>query len=64
VMAEPHASDASVLRSALVIGATGLAVPAFADPDGVLLLPGLPTGSFTLRLAAPAKTLDSSTPLP
>lgn len=37
--------------AALVITAEGLAVPALSDPDGVLILPGLPTGEFSLRLA-------------
>ena len=48
------------LRSAMLISAAGLAVPVFADPDGVLLVPGLPTGPFELRLAAPTRTGDSS----
>jgi HEAT repeat protein len=47
---------------ALVIGDNGLAVPAFADPDGVLLLPALPIGPFSLRLAAPARTDDAPRP--
>jgi cellulose synthase operon protein C len=46
----------SGLRGALVITASGLALPAFADPDGVLLLPALPSGAFELRLAAEART--------
>jgi hypothetical protein len=47
---------------ALVITAGGLALPAFADPDGVLLLPALPTGPIELRLAAPARTDDAVRP--
>ena len=46
-------------RGALVITNSGLALPAFADPDGVLLLPALPTGPFELRLAAPTRTDDA-----
>jgi len=47
---------------ALVITASGLAVPAFADPDGVLLLPALPAGPLSWRLAAPARTDDAARP--
>ena len=53
--AAPEASGTS-LRAALVITASGLSLPAFADPDGVLLLPALPSGPFELRLAAEART--------
>lgn len=50
--------DARAARTvgALLVTADGLAVPAFADPDGVLLLPGLPAGPFELRLAAPTRS--------
>jgi HEAT repeats len=48
--------------AALVITSSGLAVPAFADPDGVLVLPALPSGEFSLRLAAPAGTEDAPPP--
>ena len=44
------------VRGALVVTASGLSLPAFADPDGVLLLPALPSGPFELRLAAEART--------
>jgi len=44
------------VRGALVVTASGLALPAFADPDGVLLLPALRSGPFELRLAAEART--------
>ncbi|HEX3852161.1 MAG TPA: hypothetical protein VHW01_14415, partial [Polyangiaceae bacterium] len=47
---------------ALVITAGGLALPVFADPDGVLLLPALPTGPIELRLAAPTRTDDPVRP--
>lgn len=43
-------------HGALVITASGLALPAFADPDGVLLVPGLESGPFELRLATEART--------
>jgi cellulose synthase operon protein C len=54
----------SPLRGALIITDGGLALPAFADPDGVLLFPALPRGAFELRLAAPTRSEDArgSTP--
>jgi hypothetical protein len=53
--AVPEASGTRV-RGALIVTAGGLSLPAFADPDGVLLLPALPSGPFELRLAAEART--------
>lgn len=41
------------LRAARVVRPDGLAVPVVADPDGVLLVPGLPSGPATLLLARP-----------
>jgi hypothetical protein len=58
---DPTLGSSPVL-GALVISANGLALPAFADPDGVLLLPALPAGPFQLRLAAPTRTDDSVRP--
>ncbi len=49
---------------ALVIDADGLALPALPDPDGVLLLPALPAGEFSLRLAAEAGTNNAPRVLP
>jgi hypothetical protein len=46
-------------REALLLSGGGLAIPAFADPDGVLLVPALPSASFELRLAAPTRTDDA-----
>jgi len=46
--------------AAAVITADGLAVPVLPDPDGVLLLPGLPAGGFSLRLAAEAGTNNAA----
>ncbi|HYQ45729.1 MAG TPA: HEAT repeat domain-containing protein [Polyangiaceae bacterium] len=51
------------VRGALVVSASGLAIPAFADPDGVLLLPALPAGPFELRLAPGTRT-DNAEPRP
>ncbi len=51
-------ASAPVAASALVITGDGLAIPAFSDADGILLLPALPNGPFTLRLAAEARTDD------
>ncbi len=59
-LASPDASGGRLSRGVLLITASGLALPAFADPDGVLLLPGLPRGSFELRLAAPTRTDDAA----
>jgi hypothetical protein len=46
---EPR-SDKEAVRAARVVRADGLAVPVLADPDGVLLVPGLPAGLATLLL--------------
>jgi len=51
------------IRGALIVSAGGLAIPAFADPDGVLLLPALPDGPFELRLA-PGSITDNAEPRP
>jgi hypothetical protein len=56
--AAKEASGATI-RGALVVTPGGLSLPAFADPDGVLLLPALPSGPFELRLAAEARTDDA-----
>jgi len=50
------ASSSASVRGALVVTASGVALPAFADPDGVLLLLALPSGPFELRLATAART--------
>ena len=60
--AEGAPRDERSLRGTLVITGSGLALPAFADPDGVLLLPALPSGPFELRVAAPPRTDDASSP--
>ncbi len=57
---EAAMANAAVTRGALLITESGLALPAFADPDGVLLLPALPSSSFELRLAAPTRTDDAT----
>jgi HEAT repeat protein len=54
----------SFTRGAAIVTANGLALPAVADPDGVLLLPALPTGPFELRLAAPTRTDNAALPRP
>jgi hypothetical protein len=56
----PAGATSHSTAAALVITASGLALPAFADPDGILLLPALPTGPLTLRLAAPTGTEDAA----
>jgi len=47
---------------AMLVTADGLAIPAFADPDGVLLFPALPSGPFELRLAAPTRNDNAPSP--
>jgi HEAT repeats len=61
-LALPDASapSSAVTCGAMLFTASGLALPAFADPDGVLLVPALPSGSFELRLAAPTRTDDAA----
>lgn len=54
--------EAKLAPAAAVVTASGLSVPVFADPDGVLLLPALPNGPFELRLAAPARTDNAVVP--
>jgi len=49
---EGEAKDAPP-RAARLTRSDGLAVPALADPDGVLLVPGLPAGPASLQLARP-----------
>ena len=61
IEADEAVGSAPVL-AALVITSGGLALPAFADPDGVLLLPALPAGPIELRLAAPTRTDDAVRP--
>ncbi|HTA90580.1 MAG TPA: HEAT repeat domain-containing protein [Polyangiaceae bacterium] len=56
----PAGAASHSTAAALVITASGLALPAFADPDGILLLPALPVGPLTLRLAAPTGTEDAA----
>jgi len=55
------ATNPASLRGALVVTPSGVALPAFADPDGVLLLPALPSGPFELRLATEARTDNAET---
>ncbi|MFT3774558.1 MAG: HEAT repeat domain-containing protein [Minicystis sp.] len=50
---EPRAAKDAPPRAARLVRADGLAVPALADPDGVLLVPGLPPGPASLLLARP-----------
>jgi HEAT repeat protein len=40
-------------RAARVVRSDGLAVPVVADPDGVLIVPGLPPGLASLKVAGP-----------
>jgi len=58
----PSGAPAPSNAGALLVAADDLAVPALPDPDGVLLLPALPRGGFSLRLAAEAGTNDAASP--
>jgi hypothetical protein len=52
-------------RAARLVRADGLAVPVVADPDGVLLVPGLPAGPASLLLGRdphPAKPAEADEP--
>ena len=53
--AAPSASS----RAARVVRSDGLAVPVVADPDGVLVVPGLPPGAGSLLLAPPTPVRDA-----
>lgn len=48
---DPSAVSAAQNRSARVVRADGIAVPVVADPDGVLLVPGVPPGPVSLFLS-------------
>jgi hypothetical protein len=60
----PAAKDAP-LRTARLLRSDGLAVPAVADPDGALLIPGMPAGPASLmlgRLADAPKPAETAEP--
>ena len=46
-------------RAARVVRSDGLAVPVVADPDGVLLVPGMPPGPSSVLLASAARPGDA-----
>ncbi|NUQ73155.1 MAG: HEAT repeat domain-containing protein, partial [Polyangiaceae bacterium] len=47
---DPKAAPMAAGRTARLVRSDGLAVPVVADPDGVLLVPGLPSGESSLLL--------------
>jgi HEAT repeat protein len=47
---DPRAADMASGRTARLVRSDGLSVPVVADPDGVLLVPGLPAGESSLLL--------------
>lgn len=51
---EPGQADAVHSTTVALVTAGGLALPAVADPDGLLVVAGLPAGPVELRVAAPA----------
>jgi HEAT repeat protein len=50
---EARAGTEAPPRAARLVRADGLSVPALADPDGVMLVPGLPPGPAVLLLTRP-----------
>jgi HEAT repeat protein len=61
------ANDANAMgtiagRAARIVRSDGLCVPVVADPDGVLLVPGLPAGPSVLALAPEAVSGDAPAP--
>ena len=63
----PAADKDLVPRTARLTRADGLVVPAVADPDGALLVPGLPAGPASLllgRAPEPARPPPGPTPAP
>ncbi|APR83146.1 Chromosome partition protein smc [Minicystis rosea] len=49
----PRAGKEASLRAARLVRPDGLAVPVLAEPDGVLLVPGLPPGPGSLLIEGP-----------
>jgi len=58
----PDAMGSIAGRAARVVRSDGLCVPVVADPDGVLLVPGLPAGPSVLALAPEAVSGDAPAP--
>lgn len=58
----PGALDAIAGRAARFVRADGLAVPVVSDPDGVLIIPGMPEGRAGLTLAPEAISGDAPSP--
>jgi len=55
----PSAAASAAGRPARVVRADGLAVPVVADPDGVLMVPGMPPGPSVVALASAVPTGDA-----
>jgi hypothetical protein len=58
----PGELDAISGRAARFVRADGLAVPVVSDPDGVLIIPGMPEGRAGLTLAPEAISGDAPSP--
>ncbi|MGK4002576.1 HEAT repeat domain-containing protein [Sorangium sp. So ce1036] len=56
---DPSAAARASSRPARLVRPDGLAVPVVADPDGVLLVPGVPPGASSVLLAPAARPGDS-----
>jgi HEAT repeat protein len=58
----PEAMGAIEGRAARIVRSDGLCVPVVADPDGVIVVPGLPAGPSALALAPEAVSGDAPAP--
>ncbi|AUX46230.1 hypothetical protein SOCE26_077350 [Sorangium cellulosum] len=56
---DPSAAASAASRAARLVRPDGLAVPVVADPDGVLLVPGVPPGVSSVLLAPAAPPGDA-----
>ncbi|WP_437671820.1 HEAT repeat domain-containing protein [Sorangium sp. So ce131] len=57
---DPSAAASAASRAARLVRPDGLAVPVVADPDGVLLVPGVPPGVSSVLLAPAAPPGDAA----
>lgn len=58
----PAVMSAITGRAARFVRPDGLAIPVVSDPDGVLIVPGVPEGRAGLTLAPEAKSGDAAAP--
>ncbi|HMY20145.1 MAG TPA: HEAT repeat domain-containing protein, partial [Polyangium sp.] len=58
----PAVMSAITGRAARFVRPDGLVIPVVTDPDGVLIVPGVPEGRAGLTLAPEAKSGDAAAP--